>query len=60
MVGANAVLHTAFIYASGCVHVSVFVPLSQRASPCVCVALGSDTSSSGNPSRLPGQPAPTS
>lgn len=27
---------------------------------CVCVSLSSDSSSSGNPSRLPGQPAPTS
>lgn len=31
-----------------------------RLSTCVCASLSSDSSSSGNPSRLPGQPAPTS
>ena len=38
------------------VHACVFVCVST----CVCVSLSSDSSSSGNPSRLPGQPAPTS
>lgn len=40
--------------------VYVLVSLSPRTFPCVSVSLSSDTSSSGNPSRLPGQPAPTS
>lgn len=63
---ANAFLRASFIYdwVRACVRarvtVCMLVPLSQRASPCVCVALSSDTGSSGNPSRLPGQPAPTS
>lgn len=43
---------------------SAFVSLSECASAfiymCVFVSLTSDSSSSGNPSRLPGQPAPTS
>lgn len=39
-----------------CPHPSVCL----RFSTCVCVSLSSDSSSSGNPSRLPGQPAPTS
>lgn len=42
---------------------SAFVSLSECASAfiymCVFVSLTSDSSSSGNPSRLPGQPAPT-
>lgn len=34
------------------------VPAASFVSACVCAALTSDTSSWGNPSRLPGQPAP--
>lgn len=45
---------------SVCPSVCVFVSSSVRVSWCVCVSLSSDSSSSGNPSRLPGQPAPTS
>lgn len=43
---------SAFVLSSECV--SAFICM------CVCVSLSSDSSSSGNPSRLPGQPAPTS
>lgn len=42
-----------------CICACVLVSLSPRTFPCVSVSLSSDTSSSGNPSRLPGQPAPT-